>query len=207
MNSTVFSGVKVTLFGHASVLLEADGLAVYVDPFVLPRGVKSADVILYTHGHFDHCAPAPSITTNRTVAIGHGCNLPVRVIDVGGKENVGGLVVEAVEAYNIGKPFHPKGEGVGYIVRFKTARVYVAGDTDFIPEMKNITCDIALLPIGGRYTMDVKEAVDAVEAISPKAVVPIHYNYLEGTSAAPEEFRRLVNERMGSKVDVRILVP
>lgn len=207
MNSTVFSGVKVTLFGHASVLLEADGLAIYVDPFVLPKGAKPADVILYTHGHFDHCAPAPTITTNRTVAIGHGCRLPVRVIEIGGREVAGGAVIEAVDAYNIGKPHHPKGAGAGYLIQFKTARVYVAGDTDFIPEMKGYKCDIALLPIGGTYTMDVKEAVDAVEAISPKVVIPIHYNYLGETKTSPEEFRRLVMERTGGKVDARILAP
>jgi L-ascorbate metabolism protein UlaG (beta-lactamase superfamily) len=207
MNSTVFSGVKVTLFGHASVLLEADGLAIYVDPFVLPKGAKPADVILYTHGHFDHCTAAPSITTNNTVAIGHGCKLPVRVIEIGGKEKVGGVVIEAVDAYNTNKPYHPKGAGAGYLIQFKTACVYVAGDTDFIPEMKGYDCDIALLPIGGKYTMDANEAMDAVDAIKPKVVIPYHYNYLDETHASPEEFRRLVMEKLGGKVDIRILTP
>ena len=93
MNSTVYSGVKVTLFGHASVMLEADGLTIYVDPFVLPRGAKPASGILYTHGHHDHCVAAPSITTSGTVLVGHGCKLPVRVIEIGGRERVGTSVV------------------------------------------------------------------------------------------------------------------
>ncbi len=206
-NSTVFSGVKITYFGHSSVMLEGDGLAIYVDPYVLPAQAKMADAILYTHGHFDHCAAAPSITSNRTIAIGHGCKLPVRVIEAGGKEKLGGVVVEAVEAYNIGKPFHPRGAGVGYVVRFKTATVYVAGDTDFIPEMKGLKCDIAIVPIGGTYTMDLNEAADALAAIMPKVAIPYHYNYLADLKADPEKFRAAVEQKTGGKVDVRILEP
>jgi len=204
-SSTVFSGVKVTYFGHASVLLEADGLAFYIDPFVLPKGCKTADAILYTHGHFDHAAPAPSITGSRTVAVGHNVKLPVRVIEIGAKEKIAGAVVEAVDAYNIGKPYHPKGQGAGFIIRFKACAVYIAGDTDFIPEMKNYKCDIAIVPIGGTYTMDAKEAADAIAAIMPKVAIPYHYNYLEDTKADPSLFRFLVQEKTGGKVDVRVL--
>ena len=206
-NSTIFSGVKVTWLGHASFMLEADGLAFYIDPFVLPRGAKPADAILYTHGHFDHCVAAPSITTSRTVLIGHGCKLPCRVIEIGAKEKVGGVVVEAVHAYNIGKPFHPRDAGAGYILRFKTASVYHAGDTDFIPEMKGYKCDIALLPIGGTYTMDAREAAQAVAAMMPKVAIPMHYNYLGDTRVDPELFRSEVERLTGGKVDARILAP
>ena len=207
-NSTVFSGIKITYFGHSSVLLEGDGLCIYVDPYVLPPGCKPADVLLYTHGHFDHCAAAPSITTSRTIAIGHGCKLPVRVIEIGGREKIGGVIVEAVDAYNIGKPFHPRGAGAGYVIRFKTAAVYVAGDTDFIPEMKSIKCDIAILPIGGSdYTMGIKEAAEALAAMKPKIAIPYHYNYLADQKADPEQFRAAVDSATGGKVDVRILVP
>ncbi len=202
MNSMVFSGVKVTLFGHASVLLEADGLAVYVDPFVLPGGTAPADVILYAHGHFDHCAPAPSITTNRTVAIGHGCKLPVRIIEIGGKENVGSATVEAVDAHNVGKSCHPKGAGVGYIVKFRACAIYAAGDTDFIPEMAGYKCDIAILPIGGKCAMDAKEAALTVAVIAPKVAIPYHYNYLAGTAADPIAFHSAVEATTGRKVDV-----
>lgn len=206
-NSTVFSGAKITCFGHASILLEGDGLSIYVDPYVLPAAAKMADAILYTHGHFDHCAAAPSITSSRTVAIGHGCKLPVRVIEAGGKEKLGGAVVEAVEAYNIGKPFHPRGAGVGYIIRFKACAIYVAGDTDFIPEMKGLKCDIAIVPIGGTYTMGSDEAADAIAAIMPKVAIPYHYNYLADLKADPEKFRAAVEQKTGGKVDVRILEP
>jgi len=206
-NSTVFSGVKVTWLGHASILLEGDGLAIYIDPFVLPKPAKMADAILYTHGHSDHCVAAPSITTARTVVIGHGCKVPGRVISAGGKEKIGGALIEAVEAYNLNKPFHPRGAGVGYMVRFKTASVYVAGDTDFIPEMASCKCDIALVPIGGKYTMDAKEAAAAIAAIGPKMAIPVHYNYLSDTPADPEAFRSELEKLTSGKVDVRILTP
>lgn len=206
-NSTVFSGVKITWFGHASFMVEGDGLAFYLDPFVLPRGAKMADAILYSHGHSDHCVAAPSITKSSTVLIGHGCKLPCRVIQIGAKEKVGGVLIEAVHAYNTNKPFHPRDAGAGYILRFKTASVYFAGDTDFIPEMNGYKCDIALVPIGGTYTMDAQEAAAAIATIMPKVAIPMHFGYLDATKADPEQFRSLVAEKTGGKVDVRILSP
>ena len=206
-NSTVFSGVRVVWFGHSSVLLEADGMRIYIDPYVLPRGYPPADVILYSHGHTDHAVAAPSITTSRTVLFGNNCKLPVRVIEIGAKEKVGGATIEAVHAYNIGKPFHPRDKGAGFIIHFKTARVYFAGDTDIIPEMDGFDCDIALLPIGGTYTMDAKEAAQAVARIKPKVAIPIHYNYLTETRADPLVFKAAVDANPRSKTDVRILTP
>ena len=204
-NSTVFSGVRVVWFGHSSVLLEADGMRIYLDPFVLPRGYPPADAILYSHGHHDHCVAAPSITTPRTILIGNNCKLPVRVINIGGKEKVGSATVEAVHAYNIGKPFHPRDSGAGYLIHFKTATVYVAGDTDFIEEMKGYKCDIAIVPIGGTYTMDAKEAADAIAAIKPKVAIPYHYNYLDESHADPQAFKSAVDAK-GERIDVRILI-
>lgn len=206
-NSTVFSGVRIVWFGHASVLVEADGKRVYIDPYVLPKGCPPADIILYSHGHYDHAVLAPSITKHSTVLIGYNCGLPVRLISIGQKENVGGVVIEAVHAYNIGKPYHPRDSGAGFIIRFKTASVYFAGDTDFIPEMKDYKCDIALLPIGGKYTMDAKSAAEAVAAIKPKVAIPIHYNYLLETKADPRQFKSLVESNPEIKTDVRILEP
>lgn len=186
-------------------MLEADGLRIYIDPFVLPRGYPAADAILYSHGHTDHAVAAPSVTTPRTILIGNNCKLPVRIIEIGGKEMVGHVAIEAVHAYNIGKPFHPRDKGAGFIIRFKSARVYFAGDTDLIPEMSGIDCDIALLPIGGTYTMDVKEAAEAVARIKPKVAIPIHYNYLSDTRADPLAFKAAVDATPGNRTDVRIL--
>jgi L-ascorbate metabolism protein UlaG (beta-lactamase superfamily) len=206
-NSTVFSGVKITLLGHASVMLEGDGARIYVDPFVLPKPAQMADAILYTHGHHDHCVPAPSITSTRTAIIGHGCKIPGRVINPGGSEKVGGIIIEAVHAYNPSKPFHPKDSGVGYVIHFKSAKIYVAGDTDLIPEMGAIKCDVAIVPIGGTFTMDAKEGAEAIVQIKPKVAIPYHYNYLADARADPAEFQRLVEEKTARKTIVRILIP
>jgi len=206
-NSTVFSGVRAVWFGHSSVMLEADGMRIYIDPFVLPRGCPPADAILYSHGHTDHAVAAPSITTPRTVLIGNNCKLPVRVIQIGAKEKVGSATIEAVHAYNIGKPYHPRDSGAGFVISFRAARVYFAGDTDLIPEMAGIDCDIAFLPIGGTYTMDAKEAAEAVARIKPKVAIPIHYNYLADTRADPLAFKAAVDANPGNRTDVRILAP
>jgi L-ascorbate metabolism protein UlaG (beta-lactamase superfamily) len=128
------------------------------------------------------------------------------VIEIGGREKAGGVLIEAVDAYNIGKQFHKKGEGAGYIVRFRTCGVYIAGDTDNIPEMKGYKCDIAIVPIGGTYTMNASEAAEAIAAISPKIAIPCHYNYLAETKADPQQFRSQVEEKTSGKVDVRILL-
>lgn len=205
-NSTVFLGVKVTLFGHASVMLEADGQTIYVDPYVVPSGAKMADAIFYTHGHFDYCVPAPQIKSSRTMLFGSkSCKLPVRIMEAGSKENIGGISAEAVEAYTGGGQ-HPKGSGVGYIFQFKSARVYIAGDTGLIPEMKGYKCDIAIVPIGGTYTMDSSEAAEALSIILPKVAIPYHYNYLSDLRANPEEFRLLVEQKTAGRVDVRVLI-
>ncbi|MCX6769875.1 MAG: MBL fold metallo-hydrolase [Candidatus Micrarchaeota archaeon] len=206
VNSTVFSGVKITLFGHSSVLLEGEGVRIYADPFTLPRAAQPADAILYTHGHTDHCAPAPSITTPRTVIIGHGCKIPGRVIQIGGKEKVGTVEIEAVPAYNINKPFHPKDSGAGFLVRFRSCVIYIAGDTDLIPEMEKMKCDVAIVPIGGTYTMDSREASDAIAILKPKITIPYHYNYLSDTRTDPREFQTMVEEKTGRKTVVRVLI-
>ena len=209
MGSTVFGGVKITLFGHASLSFEFRGMNVYVDPYVLPASPKPADLILHTHSHFDHCVRAEKISKQNTVVIGHGCSHACRPIEIGEKAAVAGAIIEAVHAYNISKPFHPKGFGAGYIITFgappQPTRIYVAGDTDFIPETNQIKCDVACLPIGGKYTMDATEAARAAAAIKPKLAIPIHYNYLEDTKADANEFKRLCAE-FGCACDVRILL-
>jgi len=207
-NSTVFSGVKITYFGHSSLCLEADGAIFYLDPFVLPVGAKPASAIFYTHGHFDHCVIAPKITTSSTVLIGsQNCKIPLRVMANGASEKIGPITTDAVPAYNANKRFHPIGEGNGYVFHFRSARVYVAGDTDFIPEMEKIKCDIAIVPIGGTYTMNAAEAAEAIAAMMPKVAIPYHYNYLEDQKADPQAFKAQVGEKTGGKVDVRILSP
>lgn len=210
MNTTAVGGVRITYFGHASVCLEFDGKTVYVDPYLLGRGARPADLILHTHAHFDHCALPAAILKPATTIVGKGCKHPGRPIEAGEKMVFGPIGIEAVPAYNIDKPYHPRGAGCGFLLSFgpseKAVRIYVAGDTDYIPEMGQIKCDLAFLPIGGKYTMDAADAARASVVLKPKIIVPYHYNYMSDTQADPLAFKRKVAELMPG-VDVRILTP
>jgi len=119
-----------------------------------------------------------------------------------------GIKVETIEAYNInkfrspGQPFHPKDKNwVGYVITINNTRIYHAGDTDFIPEMKNLkNIDVALVPIGGYYTMDLKEAAEAVNTIKPKIVIPMHYNTFPEIKADPKKFANLIDKNIEVKI-------
>lgn len=208
MNTTTFGGVKITWFGHSSFMFEFRDVAVYVDPYVLPPHPKQADIVLHSHPHFDHCARSEKIMKPSTVLIGHGCTHAVRPIEIGDKVAAFGIIIEAVHAYNTQAKFHPRGFGAGFIITFGqtpgSPRIYFAGDTDHIPEMSSIKCDVALLPIGGTYTMDATSAARAATQIRPKIAIPMHYNYLNDLKCDPAEFRRLCTE-FGAGCDVRIL--
>ena len=193
--------------GHASFCIKAKGYAIFIDPYHLPDSVKGrADLVLITHAHFDHCSKediAKVMKKDSMIIAAPGCldageyrNL--QVAEPGFKTDFHGIGIEAVPAYNIAaekQSFHPRAKmGVGYIVDVEGMRIYHAGDTDFIPEMsslKNIYA--ALLPVGGKYTMDEDDAIRAVKAIKPKFFVPMHYKRLlgeDGAKRAEDKFMR-----------------
>lgn len=218
MDSVKIGNVNVKWLGHASFLLEGEGKKIYIDPFELkeePAFDDKADILLITHEHFDHCSPDDIRKVRRsdsTTLIPENCSLQFkgdarRVAEgdilADGLE-IKGIRIEVVPAYNLNKPFHPRGLGVGYVVELEGTRIYHAGDCDFFPEMKDIKADVALLPIGGMYTMNEEEAATAVVVISPKVVIPMHYGRSEGTQADPEKFKTLVHSR-NPNIDVRIL--
>ena len=190
---------RLTWLGHASFLLDGPP-AIYIDPTSLGAGPPLADIILISHEHDDHFAPrileqisVPEtvIVTSQRVAerLGkmEGIEGEVRALQPGEQTTVGEVRIETVPAYNIEKSFHPKANGnLGFIVTWNGERLYFAGDTDHIPEMAGIECDVALLPIGGTYTMDVQEAARAAADIGPRVAVPMHIR-----SADPEQFREL----------------
>jgi L-ascorbate metabolism protein UlaG (beta-lactamase superfamily) len=195
--------------GHASFRIE-DTVTIYIDPWKLKKG-PAADLILVTHDHHDHLSPQDiaKISKPGTVII---CPAPcvaklkgdVRPIAPGQTLQVGQVTVEAVPAYNPGKPYHPKQAGnVGYIVEVGGRRIYHAGDTDLIPEMATIRCDVALLPIGGTYTMNAEEAAQAVQRIKPKTVVPMHWGDIVGSKGDVARFQKLVPQ----SVEVVVLQP
>jgi L-ascorbate metabolism protein UlaG (beta-lactamase superfamily) len=115
---------------------------------------------------------------------------------------VEGVEIEVVPSYNTNKEFHPKGRNwVGYVFTVNGRRIYLAGDTDHIPEMKDIRCDIALLPVSGTYVMTAEEAVRAALDIKPVTAIPMHYGAIVGDESDAERFRGALE----GKIDVVIL--
>ena len=183
--------LKITFLGHGSLYFTFGGKVIHVDPFsavadysTLPK----ADMILLAHEHMDHLdlkALNPVRSDKTIVVLPEVCAKQVEgglVMKNGDVKTVGGLKIEAVPAYNIvhkreaGQPFHPKGVGNGYIITFGDKRVYVAGDTENIPEMKNIkNIDVAFLPMNLPYTMTPEMAADAAKMVNPKILYPYHY--------------------------------
>ncbi len=201
-----YANIEVHALGHASFMLQGSS-TLYFDPYVLPDAPKKADVIFISHAHYDHCSPkhvqmisGPDTLIVTTAECASNLKGNIKVVSAGDSFSVKGLDVLAVPAYNIGKSFHPKGSGVGFVVSLDGVRVYHAGDTDLIPEMSDVRADVALLPIGGTYTMDVSEAAKAAAAINPKLVIPMHYNFIDGTEADPSELERLLT---GTSIQVK----
>jgi len=198
---------KIHWLGHDGFRIDTAAV-IYIDPYQIKSTVP-ADIILVSHDHFDHCSPddIKKIQTQNTVIITDKASAAklsgaIRIVQPGDTLSVQGIEVEIVPAYNTNKQFHPKADGkLGFILTVDDVRIYHAGDTDFIPEMKNIKTDIALLPVSGTYVMTADEAVQAARAINPKIAVPMHYGAIVGSAADAQGFA----DKLRGKVDVRIL--
>ena len=193
--------------GHASVRIPYRGQMIYIDPFHLSVS-DTAGLILVTHDHHDHLslediARIAGNNTNFVVASACVDKLEqagyrnIQSLVPGSKIDVLGLGITAVPAYNLAKPMHPKGRSyVGYLVDFDGITVYHAGDTERIPEMRDIQCDIMLVPLGQTYTMNsVEEAVGAVLDTKASVAIPIHWGLFEGSRKDEEEFSRLLGDK------------
>ncbi len=191
--------------GHATFRVQAGNRVIYLDPWQIKAGAPKADLILITHDHHDHCSPedvAKLVKPDTIVVATQGCLAQIerdpehtRAVEPGDTLTVYDIEIEAVPAYNVGKKFHPQGEaGVGYVITLDETRIYDAGDTDLIPEMADIQADIALLPIGGTYTMNVQEAAAAVKRIRPRIVIPMHYGRIVGELDDAHRFAQLVED-------------
>lgn len=201
-SSFEYHNLKITWLHHASFLIESGEKVIYIDPFKIQEGPK-ADCILLTHDHFDHMdrESIEALSKNETQIVGSESlkksQITSIIIAEGEAVKAGDCMVKAVPAYNVGKSFHQKGTGkVGFLLEIDGTVVYHAGDTDWIPEMTQLsgTVDVALLPIGGTYTMDVKAAVQAVASVKPEVVIPMHYNFLDETAVTQADLDFFVSE-------------
>jgi len=204
-----YEGLKITWLGHSSFRI-SNGKVVYIDPFEIGHSIP-ADIILITHEHFDHCSSedvAKLIKSNTMIVTTiqakdklRMINAEILTVNPGKSYSIDGVNIEAVPAYNTNKfrspgvPYHPKKDGkVGFIVTINGKRIYHAGDTDLIPEMKDIeNIDIALLPISGKYVMTVEEAAEAADLISPKIAIPMHIGRIVGEEKDAYKFEKLAD--------------
>lgn len=190
--------------GHASFRIKPGAKTIYIDPYKIKDGAAKADIILVTHDHFDHnsAEDIQKIKKEGTIVVAPAnvakkIKGTVKAVAPGQSFEIGGVKIETVPAYNINKNFHQKKEGwVGYIVTVDGIRIYHSGDTDYIPEMDNLKVDIALVCVGGTYTMTADEAAQAVNSFKPKVAVPMHYNTIVGTAADAERFKELCKTKV-----------
>jgi len=197
---------KISVNTQSSVHIAAQ-CSIYFDPLQLPSEPHDADIIFITHEHGDHFSEAdvkkaakadtvfvvPAGMKGALEKIG-AAEDKIVALAAGDKTEVLGVPVEAVAAYNPAKPFHPLANGwLGYVVTLEGKRIYVSGDMDATPEAKAVKCDIAVIPIGGMFTMNPQEAAEFINEIKPEFAVPTHYGTIVGKPTDGEDFAKLVD--------------
>ena len=190
---------------------------IYVDPLEIPDERHDADYILITHDHYDHFSPedirkiakegsvlvVPEKMSAKAQEVSDAVSRTETVKPSTDLE-INGLEFETVPAYNTLKPFHPKSaEWVGYVLKVDGKRIYIAGDTDATKEAKAVKCDIAIVPIGGTYTMDARKAAELVNTICPDIAIPVHYGSIVGKASDGDVFAKNVKEPI--RVETKLL--
>ena len=201
MNTT-----NITVNIQSSIRIEGSKV-LYFDPFQIASESHDADIIFITHSHYDHLDPesVSKVSKTDTVFIAPaGMEQEIRkaagdvkliLMEPGAAREVSGISIKSVPAYNRLKPFHPKRNGwCGYVLEMDGIHYYVAGDTDAVNELSSVKCDVALVPIGGTYTMNAKDAAKLVNEIRPAVVIPTHYGSIVGKPEDALAFRKYVDQ-------------
>lgn len=208
--------IKITMFKHASLAIDYEGMEIYIDPVTNVANTQidysnlpKADYILVTHEHWDHLdpkaieelsKPSTKIILNATAEkqLGKG----EIMANNEEKQLKDGVILESVPAYNTTpgrEKFHPKGNGNGYVLNFDGTRIYIAGDTEDIPEMANLkNIELAFLPVNQPYTMTLDQAEHAALMIKPKILIPYHF----GDTPIEELKQKLDKDNSGIEVKI-----
>lgn len=194
--------MRLTWIHHASFRVEADEGVLYIDPWKLDSQPHDADLIFVSHDHYDHCSPEDieRISKDDTAIVAPADTIKqlhaANAVTPGEAAYVKDIQVEAVAAYNIGKAFHPQSNNwLGAVFTLDRVRIYYAGDTDLVPEMNRLRdVDVALLPVGGTYTLDANQAAKACKAIGPGKAIPYHWGDIVGTESDARRFVQAVGE-------------
>jgi L-ascorbate metabolism protein UlaG (beta-lactamase superfamily) len=192
---------RFTWFRQSSMRYAGDGLTIYIDPWGTGPEDPKADLILITHAHFDHLQPHEiariSGDGTKVVAphdVAKELDGDVTPVTPGESHEVAGVRFDTVPAYNTAEErldMHPRAKGwVGYVLELDGRRYYHAGDTDALPELQTLATDVAMVPIGGTYTMDHREAADLVKAMAPQVAVPMHYGFVVCSPSHADLFRK-----------------
>ncbi len=188
---------NIRVLTHSSIRIQSGDTVLYVDPYKVSGRPQDADYVFITHDHFDHFSPEDieKVSCDKTVLV-----VPEKMRDKvlqEADETRGIIPVKPDSPYDINGfsfAFHPKTAGwVGYIFCLDGKRIYVAGDTDATPDAKKVRCDVALVPVGGTYTMNASQAAELVNTIRPVAAIPTHYGSVAGSAADAESFRDKVD--------------
>jgi L-ascorbate metabolism protein UlaG (beta-lactamase superfamily) len=204
---------RFTWFRQSSMRYAGDGLTIYIDPWGTGPDDPKADLILITHAHFDHLQPSeiqrlstPGTTLVAPKDVADELSGDVTAVGPGESHEVGGVRFQTVPAYNVAEErldMHPRANGwVGYVLELDGRRYYHAGDTDALPELESLSTDVAMVPIGGTYTMDYREAAGLVKKMRPPLAVPMHFGFVVCSPSHGDLFKK-----EAAPVPVQVLEP
>lgn len=204
---------------QSSICLETGGAVIYLDPWQLTEEIHDADIVCITHSHHDHFSPediakaakedtvliapesAAEEISGKTAIAGDN----ILFIRPGEEVHFGDISITGIPAYNVGKPFHKKENGwLGFIIEADGTKYYCAGDTDVNEDIRQVRCDVALIPIGGHYTMNVQEAADYINEIAPEFVIPTHFGCVENAGSKNDDTNFLSRINENTKVVLKL---
>ena len=202
---------EIKINAQSSIRLTDQETVIYLDPYLIEEEVNDADYIFITHDHYDHLSIEDInkvIKESTIIIISESCsksleefNNQIVKVKPNNKYLVGNLNFQTVASYNTNKLYHPeKNEWVGYLIDFNNKKYFITGDTDINKENKQIKCDVLLLPVGGVYTMDYKEASTLTNLIKPKLAIPTHYQTVVGTKIDAINYTNLLDKDIESKI-------